>query len=210
MSTIVDSLSALLKRKTGGAVVRNAKLGKPSYIKGGTRFFSSSLGNFSYIARNGYFFNTDIGRYCSIADNCNCGMPEHRMDTVSSSQVFLKGGNCLKTTFGALDHPVYKRTTVGNDVWIGTNVTIRAGVTIGTGAVVGMGSIVTKDVPPYAIVAGNPAKIIRYRFDDATIEKLLVSKWWELDAAVIAQLAPDFETPERLLNKLEEMKNGKE
>jgi tetrahydrodipicolinate N-succinyltransferase len=127
------------------------------------------------------------------------------MDTASSSQVFLKGGNCLKTTFGTLEHPVYKKTQIGNDVWLGNNVMIRAGVTIGTGAVVGMGSIVTKDVPPYAIVAGNPAKIIRYRFDEETIEKLLASKWWEKNGTVIAQLAPFFETPQMLLAKLEEL-----
>ena len=207
MSTIIDSLSAFLKGKTGFAIVRRTKFGNPCYIKGSTRFYSGALGNFSYIGRNGYFFNTEIGKFSSIADNCSCGMPEHRLDMVSTSQAFLKGGNCLKTTFGTLEHPAYKRTQIGNDVWIGNNVTIRAGLNIGTGAVIGMGSVVTKDVPPYAIVAGNPARIIRYRFDEATIAQLLSSKWWDLDADVIAQLAPFFETPEKLLKKLEEMKS---
>ena len=208
MSTIKESLLAMFRGQSGGAVIRGAKLSKKCHIGGGTRFYNSALEDYSYIARNGYFFKTAIGKYCSIADGCNCGMPEHRMEFVSTAQAFLKGKNRLGTSFGMLPHPQYKTTTIENDVWIGTNVLIRAGVRIGTGAVVGMGSVVTKDVPPYAIAAGNPARIIRYRFDEETVERLLKSKWWERDQAVIEQLAPDFESPQRLLEKLEELDNG--
>lgn len=76
--------------------------------------------------------------------------------------------------------PECKRTYIGNDVWIAHNVSVKAGVTIGTGAAIGTGAVVTKNIPPYAIVAGVPAKIIRYRFDKRIICELLESKWWEL------------------------------
>lgn len=209
MSTIIDSLKALLTGRTGFCVIRNAKISKNANIRSGSRFYGSELGDYSYMGRNCYVASTKIGKYCSIADNCCCGMPEHRLDLVSTSQLFLRGKNCIGTDFGVLPHPKYKATVIENDVWIGINASIRAGVKIGTGAVVGMGSVVTKDVPPYAIVAGNPARIIRYRFDEATISRLLDSKWWDLDPAAIRQLAPVFDDPDKLLEKIEEMQNGK-
>jgi acetyltransferase-like isoleucine patch superfamily enzyme len=82
-----------------------------------------------------------------------------------------------------------KRTKIGNDVWIGNNCLIKNGITIGDGAIIGMGSVITKDVEPYMIVAGNPGKIIRKRFDDETIEFLINTKWWELNDDDLAQKA---------------------
>ena len=81
--------------------------------------------------------------------------------------------------------------TIGNDVWIGDNVIIKNGVTVGDGAVIGAGAIVTKDVPPYAIAAGVPAKIIRYRFDERTVRRLSETKWWSLPDDVIKTLPYD-------------------
>ena len=132
-------------------------------------------------------------------------MPEHRMDCASTSQVFLKGKNCLRTEFGVLSHPKYKRTMIGNDVWIGTNVTIKAGVRIGHGAVIGMGSVVVKDIPDYAIAVGCPARVIRYRFDEETRAKLIESAWWDMEEKDIRRLADTFESPEELLAKLGEV-----
>ena len=78
-------------------------------------------------------------------------------------------------------------TTVGNDVWIGCNVVVLPGVTIGDGAVVAAGSIVTKDVPPYAIVAGSPARVLRYRWDEKTVERVAALRWWDWDDHKIKQ-----------------------
>ena len=85
----------------------------------------------------------------------------------------------MKKNFARHEFEIFKRTSIGNDVWIGNRVMIKAGVKIADGAVVGMGSIVTKDIGPYEIWAGNPAKLIRKRFDDGTITILEDMKWWE-------------------------------
>lgn len=208
MSIFKETIISILKKKSSGAIIRNAKLGHICHISGGTRFYNSSIEDYSYIGRNSYFFKTNIGKYCSIADGCNCGMPEHRLDIVSTSPVFLTGSNRMSTCFGKLNHKSYEITTIENDIWIGTNVTIRAGVKIRTGAVIGMGSIVTKDVPAYAIVAGNPAKVIRYRFDESTRNRLLQSNWWDLDRQTIQRLAVYFDKPDILLSEVERIRNG--
>jgi len=116
-----------------------------------------------------------IGAFCSIAKEvvflCN---HDHNLDNVSTFPFNVLWG-C-----GQNNHPTGKGPIViGNDVWIGYRAIILSGVTIGDGAVVGAGSVVTKDVPPYTVVAGNPAREIKKRFDDKTIGKLLEMKWWE-------------------------------
>lgn len=83
------------------------------------------------------------------------------------------------------------KTIIGNDVWLGANSLVLKGVKIGDGAVIGAGAVVTKDVPPYAIVGGNPAKVIKMRFDDETIGKLMQLQWWNLDLSIIENLPMD-------------------
>ena len=99
---------------------------------------------------------------------------------------------------------MFKHVTVGNDVWTGHNVNVMAGVNVGDGAVIAAGSVVTKDVPPYAIVGGVPATVIRYRFPEKTIERLLRVKWWELELAQLSGLP--FRDVERCLDMIEEIK----
>jgi acetyltransferase-like isoleucine patch superfamily enzyme len=118
-----------------------------------------------------------IGKYCSISTHVIIFLgSEHRTDWVSTYPFpFLwKEARSIK------GHPFSKGdVTIGNDVTIGYNVTILSGVSIGDGAAIGTGSVVTKDIPPYAIAAGNPARVLRYRFDEETIRKLLQIKWWD-------------------------------
>jgi virginiamycin A acetyltransferase len=129
----------------------------------------------------------------------------------------MNGGNHATTWLTSFPFPIFGNgwelaeppqwpykgdTTVGNDVWIGNGATIMPGVTIGDGAIIATGAVVTKDVPPYAIVGGNPATLLRYRFDEATIARLLALRWWEWDAArvtrCVAQLcAGDLDALER-------------
>ena len=115
----------------------------------------------------------DIGRFCSIGRRCSIGAARHPTNKLSSHPLFLG------------DYDFAPRTKIGNDVWIGDGSVVMSGLTIGDGAIIGSNAVVTRDVAPYAIVAGVPARIIRPRFDAATIDKLLVSQWWNYgDAAV--------------------------
>lgn len=129
-----------------------------------------------------------IGSFCSIAKGVNIILNGgHRPDWVTTYPFsYILDG--LENPDGL---PFSKGdVTIGNDVWIGMNVTILSGITIGDGVIVGAGSVVTKDVEPYAIVAGNPAHLIRKRFDQATIDKLLAIKWWDWDMHRIKENMP--------------------
>lgn len=125
---------------------------------------------------NGELPAIDIGKYTSIAINCSFVLANHRTDLITTSP-------SPKMTFshGKGNNSGYAKgdIVVGNDVWIGANATILDGVTIGDGAVIATGSVVTKNVLPYTIVGGNPAKVIKQRFTDDQIKGLLSTKWWD-------------------------------
>lgn len=130
-----------------------------------------------------------VGNYTSIASGVKVFLGgEHRTDWVTTFP-FNVLWESAKHYEG---HPATKGDVViGNDVWIGTEALITSGVKIGDGAVVGARAVVTRDVPPYAIVAGNPAKIVRYRFDEKSIERLLALQWWDWPEHQIARAMPD-------------------
>lgn len=145
------------------------------------------IGAFSVMtdSRNeGYIGNVDIGRYTSIAYGVNIGMFGHPVDWFStSSRQYLVGHVPGARSVSTRPYDANPLTIIGNDVWIGVGATIIDGCRIGDGAIVAAGAVVTKDVPPYAIVGGVPARIIRYRFDATTIKRLLALKWWRYDIA---------------------------
>ena len=185
------------------AVLQEAEVHKDAAICSGTKFYRSKIGRYSYIGRNGFITDAEIGSFTSIAGDCYIGGTPHPMEWVSTSSVFHKWENVFKKNFSRHEFEIFKKTVIGNDVWIGTRAMIRPGVTIGDGAVVGMGSIVTKDIGPYEIWAGNPARLIRKRFDDETIERLLQSEWWNKSEEEIEALAQYMTDPARFLAVVE-------
>lgn len=150
------------------------------------KFLCSKINKYSYIGKGTSIIHCDIGAFCSIAGDCVIGLGNHTLQHLSTSPIFTERNNGTRYRWcNSSSVNPYSRIVIGNDVWIGAKVIVMGGVTIGDGAVIGAGSIVTKDVPPYAIVAGVPAKIIRYRFDPSVIDKLLELQWWNYDESVL-------------------------
>lgn len=155
-----------------------------SYLK----FGRHSYGCPKVLVKNGSA-GVEIGNFCSIATGVKFldGGNRHRVEHVSTfplSLVYEESFGGMESQEDNIENKILSlrkrgKTIVGSDVWIGESAYILPGITIGDGAVIGAKSVVTKDVPPYAIVGGNPAKIIRYRFNKKIIERLLKIKWWE-------------------------------
>lgn len=174
------------------------------------------IGAFSYLV-SGFFCAVSIGRYCSIGRDVQIGRQSHPIDWLSTSPfTYMKSDRVLRASerFSdiLIDTPPelsirptsLVRTIIGNDVWIGHGAMIMPGVNVGTGSIVAAGAVVTKDVPNYAIVGGNPAKIIRYRVPEKYIERLLESKWWEYPPVLVNNLV--VENIEDTLNNIDKLR----
>lgn len=167
----------------------------------------TSAGAFTY-TRSGFGGNAIIGRYCSIAPSSRLMGVEHPLDRISTHTFTCREyynrwvAENFEVELGAVPFrkTVRGRLTVQHDVWIGGSVLLRPGITIGTGAVIAAGSVVVKDVPPFAIVGGNPARIIRYRFDDKIIERIMDIAWWRFHVRDFAGL--DMANPHVFLDGL--------
>lgn len=182
--------------------LRNCSVDRTAKVGTGSNCINVTMGRYSYMGKNNSITNTSIGSFCSIASYCAIGGGAHPLNMVSTSPVFYEGKNGFNKHFSKIPVGLNRKVIIGNDVWIGEAVFINDGLKVGTGSVIGAHSVVTKDVPPYAIVAGAPAKIIRYRFDDQTIQKLLSSKWWEWPDEKISSVSQYFESPEMFINNL--------
>ena len=149
----------------------DAKYGIQTMISEGTTVSSDvSIGNYSYVNKNSHLENCCIGNYCSISSGVYICPYEHFLD-YRTTHPFVVSGTETKR----------ERVVIGNDVLISLNAIILSGVTIGDGAVIGAGAIVTKDVKPFEIVGGVPAKHIKWRFDESEQERINKTKWWNFD-----------------------------
>lgn len=164
--------------------IDNSTLDKYARVGKNNHIYYVSLGRHTYTGQNTVIMHTKVGSFTSISWGVSIGAAEHDFTKITSHTFLYNSYDDLN------DNVVYYdrfagETTIGNDVWIGCNSTVLRGVRIGDGAVVGANTIVTKDVPPYAIVVGNPGRIIKYRFDEEIILKLLQIEWWKFDDQVI-------------------------
>lgn len=177
------------------ATIRDCRLGRYTEVGARTSLTETVLDDYSYIVHDGEVMDTTIGKFCSIASHVRINPGNHPMHRASQAHFTYRARQYWPEeeddeAFFAWrrSHPV----VIGHDVWIGHGVVILPGRTIGTGAVIGAGSIVTRDVEPYTIVAGNPARVIRRRFDEKTAERLQVLAWWDWDHERLRRALPDF------------------
>jgi acetyltransferase-like isoleucine patch superfamily enzyme len=159
------------------------------------RRWGFSVGEYSYGRPKIRFPETGakltIGRYCSIADRVEIFLGgNHRTDWVTTYPFDNLPGLWPRATGPERSHVTRGGVLIGNDVWIGSGAVVLSGVQIGDGAVIGAQAVVARDVPAYAVVAGNPAQALRMRFDDATIAALVACAWWELPRHEVERLIP--------------------
>jgi acetyltransferase-like isoleucine patch superfamily enzyme len=201
-NVLIYVYAKIFKKMRGKAII-DSVIDSSSKIEAGSNIANTQMERFSFCGYDCEISNTSIGAFTSISDSVIIGGGTHPVDWVSMSPVFYAGRDSVKKKFAEHERPESLRTKIGHDVWIGHGVHIKQGVEIGTGAVVGMGSIVTRDVKPYTIVAGSPARVIKMRFEDDIIEGLLATKWWAFSDEELDELAPFMTNPRMFLERIQ-------
>ncbi len=168
------------KIDAGCCINKNSQISPNTHILSNSILNNSQIASYSYIGRNCIIQNATIGKFCSVANDVFIGLGKHPSNLISTSTLFYKSKNTLdlRLVEEDLDFQEYAEIVIGNDVWIGARAILMDGIKVGHGAIIAANSVVTHDIPPYAIVAGVPAKIIKYRFSEDKITKLLKKKWW--------------------------------
>lgn len=163
--------------------IRASTFGRGCRVNARVSIIGSAVGDHSYIETGARLHTTTVGKYTSIAPYALIGLAEHPLGAAVSTHpaFYLNRPEVGYDLVPETTRDEHSPTVIGHDVWVGAQTCIRTGVTVGHGAVVGAGSVVTKDVPPYAIVVGSPARVLRYRFEPEVIEDLLELAWWDRD-----------------------------
>lgn len=179
---------------------------KYTHILRGVKLNNVNVGKYSRVGNNCQITNADIGNFTAIGKDSVIGLGQHPTNYLTSHSIFYKKGNWgwHDDWIAPIDFVEEKRITIGNDVWIGRHCMIMDGVNIGDGATVAAGAVVTRDVPPYAIVGGIPAKVIKFKFDQDIINRLEQIKWWNLPDEEITKVIKLFHRPNPSMEDLNE------
>ena len=180
-------------------VYAGSHIDKTSRIHRSCKVRHSDVGAHSYVAAGSWLTNVEVGRFCSIGNNVAIGLATHTLNHLSSSPLFTLRKNATGVAWVDKDLAEntdnFPTTHIADDVWIGSNTMIMSGVSVGVGAVIGAGAVVTKDVPPYSVVVGVPARVVRQRFEPEGCQKLLDSRWWQLSDSVLSNNLELFQQP---------------
>lgn len=195
-------LWAKVLKKIRASSIKGSNIHPSSKIESGCNIVNIKMDRHSFCGYDCEIINAEIGSFCSIANNVVIGGGMHPIKWVSTSPVFYEGRDSVKSKFSQHKREPVKKTIIQHDVWIGQGAFIKQGITIGTGAVIGMGSVVTKDVLPYSIVGGVPAKLIRKRFEDDMINALLKTEWWNFSEEKLSIYAKCIKNPELFIEQI--------
>ena len=173
----------------------DTRLGAYTEVGARTSLTEVTMGDYSYVVNDGQITYTTIGKFCSIAAMIRINPGNHPMHRATQAHFTYRASSYFPGEADDADFFAWRRehhVTIGHDVWMGHGAVVLPGRNIGTGAVIAAGAIVTKDVPPYTIVAGNPARAIRRRFSEQVETGLTDLAWWDWDHEMLRQALPDF------------------
>ncbi len=200
------SLKKILNKEpniSSSSVIKDCSFGEYVEIGSNNNIQDSIIDDYSYTSENCQIIHSTIKKFVNIASYVRLNPSPHPMSWASQHHMQYRRE---MFGFGIDDEDFFdwrkeRRVEIGNDVWLGHNVVIMGDVNIGNGAVIGSSAVVTKDIPPFAIAVGNPAKVIRYRFDEDTINALQSIAWWDWDYEKIKDSIDDFKSIELFIKK---------
>ena len=206
LGNLLNSPNIPKGKTVGYSLVRsekaNTKLGRNAAVHPPYFLHNVQLGDYSYVAKNCTITRCVIGKFCSIGPNFCCGLGLHPTNGVSTAPMFYSVAKQNGVTLCKENKTKeFKKSVIGNDVFVGANVTVLDGVRIGDGAVIGAGAVVIDNIPPYAVAVGVPAKVVKYRFDEATIKAMLEKQWWNGSDEELKEVERNFWDVEAFLSR---------